>query len=197
MRTRMLKFLTVMLMLAALSGCGAPVALGKLYADVESEPVGDDVARLIIYYNGYPGISSFVNVKIDDAAIGRLQNYTFRRHTVAPGNVRISADARSTEGKVIQGTLILVTVGVAAKDVKKANARRIVVPADASVRGGEEYFFRVDKNNVTVMEECHESRGEARLCEVTKFETRVSPIPSDRAKQEIMMFSEVVDERDQ
>lgn len=176
------------------SGCSAPVKLGKLYADVESDPVGDDVARLVIYHLEYYGYNSSVNVKIDDVKVGRLQSNTFRRHLVPPGNVKISADRSNVAGKVMDGALVVLSVGGAAKSVKKANARYITAPAEVVVTGGEVYFFRVDKNSVSIMEECNESRGEARLCEATKFETMVTQISPDLARQEIMMLSEVVDD---
>ena len=190
------KYSIVLFVLATLSGCSAPVTLGKQYNEVEMAPVGSDAARLIIYLNQHKSSDTYVNVFIDDDDVGRLHTHTFRMHTVPPGNVTISAEHRAVGETAMKGALIVLSMGVAAIDIKKYNEHFTNVPAEVSVSGGEVYFFRVDRDRVSVMEECDESGDEARLCESYKIETRVRPIPPDLARQEVMSLWEVVDDPD-
>jgi len=194
MKTTPMSYVTFLLALVILSGCGAPVNLGKLYAEVESEPIDDDVTRLVIYQLDYHGHRSIVNVEVNDEVVGRMPTNSFRRSTVEPGDVTVSANDRQPGESVGRGLAIVLSGGGMLDDVKKSKARHFAVPATVTVNGGSEYFFRVNKNSVSAMEECQESGDEARLCEVTKFETRVTEVPSDLAKQELMFLSEVVDE---
>jgi len=185
----------VLVVIAMLSGCSAPGALGKRYDEIEMEPVSSDSATLIVYLSN--GTSRNVKVFVDDDKIGRVYSKTYRVHTVPPGKIRVSADDYNDTPTAWKAAVVVMTLGAAAPALKKHNASLINIPAEVSVAGGEVYFFRVDLERITVLEECEESGDEARLCEAQKYETRISLIPVEQARQELMALREVIDDPDE
>jgi hypothetical protein len=193
---RMRAFSIVLVVIAMLSGCSAPGALGKRFDEIEIEPTSNDTATLIIYLNQLRSNGSTRNVKlfVDDDKIGRVYSRTYRVHTVPPGKIRVWADDYNDTPTTFKAVMVVVTFGASAPSLIKHNASLINIPADVSVAGGEVYFFRADLARITVLEECEESGDEAQLCEVRKTETRISLIPDEQARQELMSLREVLDD---
>jgi hypothetical protein len=193
---RMRAFSIVLVVIAMLSGCSAPGALGKRFDEIEIEPVSSDSATLIIYLNKSKknGNSRNVKVFVDDDKIGRVYSKTYRVHIVPPGKIRVSADDYNDTPTAWKAAVVVMTFGASAPALIKHNASLINIPAEVSVAGGEVYFFRADLARITVLEECEESGDEAQLCEAQKYETRISQIPVEQARQELMSLREVIDE---
>ena len=186
----------VLIVVAMLSGCSAPEALGKRFDETEIEPASDDTATLIIYLSQFKSNGTSRNVKlfVDDDKIGRLYSRTYRVHTVPPGKILVWADDYNDTPTAWKAAGVIMTFGAAAPALIKHNASLINIPADVSVAGGEVYFFRADLARITVLEECEESGDEAQLCEVQKTETRISLVPDEQARQELMSLREVIDD---
>lgn len=179
-----------------LSGCSAPETLGKRFDEIEIEPTSDDTATLIIYLNQFRSNGTSRNVKlfVDDDKIGRVYSRTYRVHTVPPGKIRVWADDYNDTPTAFKAVMVVVTFGASAPALVKHNASLVNIPAEVSVTGGEVYFFRADLGRITVLEECEESGDEAQLCEVQKTETRISLVPDEQARQELMSLREVIDD---
>lgn len=194
------RYAIALAVIAMLSGCSAPEALGKRYDEIEMEPVSPDSATLIVYLKKFRtagGTSRNIKVFVNDDKIGRVYSQTYRVHTVPPGEIRVSADDYNDTPTAFKAAMVVVTFGAGAKALKEHNASLINIPAEVSVAAGEFYFFRADLEQITVLEECEESGDEAQLCEAKKYETRISLIPVEQARQELMALREVIDDPDE
>lgn len=189
-------FSIALVAIAMFSGCSAPGALGKRFDETVIKPTSDDTATLVIYLTQFKGNSTSRNVKlfIDDDKIGRVYSRTYRVHTVPPGKIRVWADDYNDTPTAWKAAGVIMSFGAAAPALIRHNASLINIPADVSVAGGEVYFFRADLARITVLEECEESGDEAQLCKVQKSETRISLIPDEQARQELMSLREVLDD---
>ena len=189
-------FSIVLVVIAMFSGCSAPGALGKRFDEIEIEPITDDAATLIIYLSQFKSNGTSRNVKlfVNDDKIGRVYSGTYRVHAVPPGVIRVWADDYNDTPTAWKAAAVVMTFGASAPALIKHNASLVNIPVEISVAGGEVYFFRADLGRITVLEECEESGDEAQLCEVRKTETRISLIPDEQARQELISLREVLDD---